>query len=93
MQKSLFGDGLRIAPKLDIPKTVICVHAAIGDIMEYGNCITDNLGSNLGIADVQMKQQVFPILGASSSCYHTIVCSTALQHLRFGDREYCHAGT
>ena len=27
MQKSLLGDGLRIAPKLNIPKTVVCMHA------------------------------------------------------------------
>lgn len=34
MQKSLLGDGLRIAPKLDIPKTVICMHAMIAVIVE-----------------------------------------------------------
>ena len=27
MQKPLLGDGLRIAPELDIPKTVVCMHA------------------------------------------------------------------
>lgn len=62
MQKSLLGDGLRIAPKLDIPETVICIHAAIADIMMCGKCITDKLGSHLGIADTQMNQHVFPIL-------------------------------
>lgn len=35
MQKSLLGDGLRIAPELQIPKTIVCKHAVILGIPGY----------------------------------------------------------